>query len=628
MADPKKATGGNRFSVYAGLGDTPELNWSKVATTLSEGLKTVRDQKMLERKTLEDATSKAMENLNKVTDVNNRSLGKVVIEASNESKEELRIQMDLVRRGVLRPTDYKLFMQEQKNGYSSFGNIVKTYDKWFTEAKEKVVAGTATNLHIQTMKQIESFGNLNNKKIYTNPVNGQLQVVTMEQDAQGKYVKMPNAKKSPDSYNNPNSILGLMAYDGGEKVDLDVETKKITDNLATIINTSISNGSVTSYEDFRQAFNDPERLKSLGIATKDITTFDQFLNSQADVFVTSDADVLEILTENGIYQIEDKNKENYIKIDYSGDQPKIDFGDADASEAKRLEARDIVKQLINQQIDSKETSTRPFDNNTPAKLKNKGDAKKGASTVSALNRLRGATTQEDLNLAVTELQGISGLTFNSVEEIKKMLDGKEIVTGVTLDLNGRLIEIPFGVIKKDETGKDVFNPTGAEEFVQSTYSYFNRDGVPVGDALVEFNRKGTLIEDVNTTTIGGREKKYKTKGTVTLNQTYSSSGDETTLKDQLAATFENSYNRGRDNDLELMASGTEQAISEAYAAAKLDLPEGFSVTVSDDDKNLVISRIDNEGIAVKQLVTGVNRAGRGDANFLTAAVQKYLNDIK
>ena len=138
MADSKKATGGKRFSVYAGLGDSPEISWSTVASTLSEDLTSMRETKMKERAAIEKATNEQMEALNKLQDVNSRSLGRVVLEGSSQSKEELRLRMDLVRKGLLKPADYKLFMQEQKSGYSNFSNIVKTYDQWYTKAMEKI----------------------------------------------------------------------------------------------------------------------------------------------------------------------------------------------------------------------------------------------------------------------------------------------------------------------------------------------------------------------------------------------------------------------------------------------------------------------------------------------------------
>ena len=60
---------------------------------------------------------------------------------------------------------------------------------------ESIKNGTASAFDKANALSIEAFGNLQNKVIMTNPANGQLQVVTMLKDKDGKYTKMPDAKK-------------------------------------------------------------------------------------------------------------------------------------------------------------------------------------------------------------------------------------------------------------------------------------------------------------------------------------------------------------------------------------------------------------------------------------------------
>ena len=512
-------TSKNKFSIYAGLGDSPDINWSQVASTLSQGLQGVLEKKKAERKAIDEATNKQMEALNELPDVNSRSLGRVVIEASAQSKEELRMRMDLVRRGLSKPTDYKVFMQEQKNGYSSFSNIVKTYDKWYTDAKTKVDDGTATALHIATMKQIESFGNLNDKKIYTNPANGQLQVVTMEKDADGKYTKMPSSKKNPDNFQNPGNVLSLMTYDGGERVDLGVETKKITDELAVIIDSQVANGSVTSFEDFRNAFADTERMKSLGLTDDEIATYDDWLSAKSDVFVSSDADMLEILVTDGKYQIDDPKKANYLKINYNGTEPVVEWGDEAAAEKYREEAKTIVERKINEQIDSKIKQTPGFDQNRNKKDDRSYNNKiaKGTKIVDSLNSVYSGG-QEEVDGALANLFAEAGLRYENFRQ-----DGDNFYLRYKKDgPNGTEIreeqKIPKGANK--------------EEFMQNAYQFFNlggdidydtaRNKANVGErgyAEVDVDKKGDPIYYKSTKDADGNVIDYLDKeGKATTNR--------------------------------------------------------------------------------------------------------------
>ena len=62
--------------------------------------------------------------------------------------------------------------------------------------------------------------------MWTNPVNGQLQLVTMDQDADGNYTVMPDPNKNPEKFQNPNSINTIMRFNEKRK-DVNVEAKKV-----------------------------------------------------------------------------------------------------------------------------------------------------------------------------------------------------------------------------------------------------------------------------------------------------------------------------------------------------------------------------------------------------------------
>jgi len=507
MADSKKATGGKRFSVYAGLGDSPEISWSTVASTLSEDLTSMRETKMKERAAIEKATNEQMEALNKLQDVNSRSLGRVVLEGSSQSKEELRLRMDLVRKGLLKPADYKLFMQEQKSGYSNFSNIVKTYDQWHTKAMEKINAGTATDAEIFVLKQIESFGNLNNKKIYTNPANGQIQVVTMEKDADGKYTKMPSAKDNPNSFSNPGSMLDLMSYDGGVKKELRDEAKKITDSLATIITSSVRNGSVTKVSDFRQIFDDPASLKDFGITDEDITTFDQWLDSQVNTLTATDADMAQILSQRG-YQYNDPKAANYIKTDLSGGQLVFELTDE-----QKAKARQIAKNEINLQIDSEITKTAGFkpDSNDVRESNIRKEKLKGVDFANRLissnfddaktaqNMLESDPLYKDVEKIV--MKDING---NTVEKTSNDFDVNKVdVIEFTMQVDGKMTPLnvetkkkkPDGTLMRDKNNNPI-NKSG-EEIVRDILTKLKVPAAQVQSYIEEHKKSGKSFNNFN-----------------------------------------------------------------------------------------------------------------------------------
>lgn len=359
----------SKYSTYAGLDTEAPVNWGSVANTISKQVNLFNEKRKADQQAVEDATQSAIEKLNELPDVNNQSLDKALLDSAKSQQEQLMMNMKLVRKGVFKMHDYKMRMNEMKNGYTNFKNITKVYDGWWTAAQERVKNNTATEADKAFMKRIESFGNLNNKKFMTNPANGQLQVVTMGKDDKGQYTIMPDPKKNPEAFQNPGVILDMMKYDGGVKVDLDEATNNIVDNLGEMMTAYVTpDGKTYTLTDFRQMFNDETRLKKLGLP-EGITTFDQWLDSQAEAFVGNDADMAQILATQAGYQFDDPSKANYIELKGTGNTVEFGKDGKGLSEDERKKAKDIVKRMIANKMDSKQTAQRGFDDRENVKEK-------------------------------------------------------------------------------------------------------------------------------------------------------------------------------------------------------------------------------------------------------------------
>ena len=352
----------SKYSVYAGLDNDPPVNWGSIANTISKQIGVFQAERKANQQAVEDATQKQIEDLNELPDVNTESLGKHLLDMSREQQGQLMMNMKLVRKGVFKMHDYKIRMNEMKNDMSNLHNITKTYDKWYQNKQEKIDAGTASEADMAFMKRIESFGNLNNKKFMINPANGQMQVVTMGcNEETKKYDVMPDPKKNPDHFQNPGVILDLMKYDGGVAADLDADTNAIVDSLGEMVTAYVTpDGKSYSLKDFRQMFKNPKNLEKLGLP-EGVTTFDQWLDSEADALVATDEKMVQILAKHGGYQFDDPTKPKYIEMRGTGNSVVFGKDGKGLSEADRKKAREIVKNKIGNKIDSVQKAQRGFD---------------------------------------------------------------------------------------------------------------------------------------------------------------------------------------------------------------------------------------------------------------------------
>lgn len=391
---------GNKYSVYQGLDSDPQINWGTVANTISTQLKNLRDLKVAERDAIDKATQDQMDQLNKLPDVNDRSLNRIVLEGSDNSKQYLLREAALVKRGLRKPKDYSLFLQSQKNGYSEFGNIVKNWDKWNTAKMDALEAGTQSELDAFTAADIASFGNLKDKTIMTNPANGQIQVVSMGKDKNGNYTVMPDALKNPGAFGNPASINSRMNFDEKKRDTAELVNKEVEFIGQHIIANRKANGVVETIEDFTTA-----------------PSYPKWKQASIDKLTSNDYHMTQILTQQGyvlgrtLEEAQEKDptvtKENFIKIDMSGDKPVPELTKEQQDEAKK-----IVGDLIDSQLTRKEDETQGF-NNQDRTDRIKKDLASKSGRVDAFNKIFDPERSQDaLNTIDTDS------TYDNIQSIQ------------------------------------------------------------------------------------------------------------------------------------------------------------------------------------------------------------------
>ena len=371
MAENKNIPqGANKYSVYAQRNvESTQVDWNKIAGELTKGAEAIRDERQGRKDAIDAETQNSMEQLSKIEGTNNQDAASLLINGSSMSVEALRVQTDMLKRGLIKPKDYKLFMQQQKTGYANLNTAVKGWDKWATEAKErlKIAEGTlgpkAGGLEIYQNNLTSALGNLKNKKLWSNPINGQLQLVTMGKDKGGSYNVMPDYYKNKAAYQNPNTMNDLMKYQQ-DRFSLPNATKGVTSKVGQIIKAFVSGpsynvltggGAVKTVSDFRQFGEFGSDLSGKKI------TYDQWKQKQIDTITgrvgdANNENAAQVLFNSGGYkyaQTIEEFKENnpgldesyWIKTDNSGSRPETTLSSAQMKEARSLADTEIESQI-------------------------------------------------------------------------------------------------------------------------------------------------------------------------------------------------------------------------------------------------------------------------------------------
>ena len=348
----------NKYSLYAGREET--VNWGQVAVNLTKGLNTIAKEREAAKQKIIDDTNAAMTELSEIADVQSGSMNSILIDGSDFSKNTLQANMDLVRRGLLDPKDYMLIMQQQKDGYKSLSNYAKNYDAKYQEGMARIQDGSASNLEEYFRGTGFSFGNVKNKKLWTDPGTGELFLVEMQPDPDnpGKFI-LPDRNEMPGAYASPSSMVNMIGFQEDSK-NLSEDVKNmVTANLAEVVTATISSYSVlsggkdvTSIEDFRQLFDDVEGA-GFTDAQGNKMSYDDWMTQQAKGVVGNANGAAEYLmnANMGYFFTDDKKvaESNPLAIlaVSDGGPPQVTISD------KQMEAAEnLAKNQINSQLDS------------------------------------------------------------------------------------------------------------------------------------------------------------------------------------------------------------------------------------------------------------------------------------
>lgn len=373
-----RPTGANPYSIYVQRDtDSTQVNWGQIAKDLTSGMEAIRDSREAQKDAINEATRKAMDDLNKIAGTDNQSLGKLLINGSDFSKKTLMENMELLRNGGLDPKDYQLIMQSQLDGYKNLSEYVKGADAKYQEAMARLEAGEdgasiASDLEIAWNEGTFGFGDLKDKRLITNPRNGELVLVTMVDDGTGNLV-MPDPDKRPDLYQNT-AYLNVRSDFKLDRRDTNKLANGVVENLASVITSSVGQysaisggGVVTSVKDFRQLFDDKRMKDYLSLENDDgsAMTYDQFMDDQinmitGDVSDLSSMNAAQVLSGAGYKFVQsaeearEKGITKYVLYNNVNGTPQVELTDA-----QMKEARNIAKRAIESRIDLEIKKSQP-----------------------------------------------------------------------------------------------------------------------------------------------------------------------------------------------------------------------------------------------------------------------------
>jgi len=394
IEDKSVPQGANKYSVYAQRDvDSTQFNWANAAADITKSFTDVRDDRKKRKEDLEDGFDKSMSLLQEVEAMQTKTAGEKITAASQASVDALVKQNELMKNGQISVRDYQRFEGRLKAGYANVNKVVTEWDKWQGETNTRMTEGTSGYLEIGNAQDVQPLGNFSDHELVTNPFTGNLSYAKLEADPND-----PNKKILPtdaSDYIPPSQVFASMKY-RQNKYDARKAVTGITDNVATVITAfqesykkDGSGGSVKSLEDFRQI----GKVGTSGLG------YNEWLESSVDS-VVNNTTAGQILYDNG-YGAAKTLAEFKSRFPGLADDKWIPYKNEngtltpDYQPGQIKKAKEIVREMIESQIDSKFTQT-------------SGTGPQSESATQAALRIKNEAVIVDLDIAANIAAGNLG----------------------------------------------------------------------------------------------------------------------------------------------------------------------------------------------------------------------------
>ena len=402
------------------------IDYLGAAKDLTAGLTGIFEEREKEREAIEEEVRKAEEEAKDVPMGDSSTLNEIVLDSSNGAAEALRVQAQLMRNGIIRPSEYTKFKQNTLDGVKDLKEGAVSLNKNIADAKAAVDEGTAS---VSTMTFLDDAMKntwFDRTRMYTDPKTGHLMIVRTDgkgKDIDGSETTMRNFK------NQTKQIIN--------RYDVEEETSSFTETLGEDVRLALKDPKIKTIEDALQK-------KTIDPISGNVYTTFELIDQWVGAITDDDAASILVDELGSKYSatgdVNEKGKAGkvYYKIDPTAANKNTRV--ADLTPQQRKEAEEYLKRNIYAQLDYKETPAATTSSNAPSSAQvEAGKARdKAVESITTLADWYGAKTPEDRKTAAAGLASSLGANFISLVPSP---DGKTATLTSIQEVNGKDTEV-------------------------------------------------------------------------------------------------------------------------------------------------------------------------------------------
>jgi hypothetical protein len=154
-----------------------QVDWGTISKNLTDTINTVRDERETQKAEIEKANTEAMNRAGEFDQYNSKSLNESVLEGSEWAKNAMSVQMDLVRRGLVTPSENQRYQQRVSDSFTQLKGSLDSFAKHYDEAATRTQEGISVIGEQAINNTTAGLANLGQYELSGNPATGELHYV-------------------------------------------------------------------------------------------------------------------------------------------------------------------------------------------------------------------------------------------------------------------------------------------------------------------------------------------------------------------------------------------------------------------------------------------------------------------
>jgi len=217
---------------YVRRGTESQVDWGKIGKQLTDEISRISKDRDTKREELDKLNTDLIRSASDVAVPEQEYVRNLVLNGTNEMKNLALTNNNLLKRGIITPSQYRMANENMKSGIANLDKAVKIFDTSYKESMERLASNQMGFREQKEKENLFNYGNLKDKTLYVAP-DGNMYITSV--DESGNPIADPKKMISTST----------LAQGLGRKItpfDLNASLDKAVDSIGSVVEVLRKNG--------------------------------------------------------------------------------------------------------------------------------------------------------------------------------------------------------------------------------------------------------------------------------------------------------------------------------------------------------------------------------------------------